>query len=279
MFAVWPQSLRPFSFKVKRDVVEGSVQTMQDVLAEGRRDIHGSDLLASVGLCSARDMAVLWITTWDAWIPSPLLCLCKRVWIKHIMKSKYFRRSSVIKKKNPSPFIRVSGAFKLQLLELWTSVSFLRKHRPRAFSSYSLQMGSVSCAFSLFPNDSFMCKICTTFEYRTQLTEIPCRIFSKGRKSCVLCAGLPAYSGGLATDPDGAFSGHQSARGHEDVAEVRQPVWKERTFGESTHSFIPPFSTAYFSESAFRYGTNKACTYSMRIYYIFNRRFELSANK
>lgn len=48
----------------------------------------------------------------------------------------------------------------------------------------------------------------------------------------MFCAGLPANSGGLAKDPYGAISGHQSPRGHEDMAEVCQPVWKEWTSGK-----------------------------------------------
>lgn len=45
-------------------------------------------------------------------------------------------------------------------------------------------------------------------------------------------AGLSAYRGGLAEDPDGQVAGHQSARGHEDLVEVCQPLWEEWTSGQ-----------------------------------------------
>lgn len=43
--------------------------------------------------------------------------------------------------------------------------------------------------------------------FRTQQNTV---IFPIRKESCVLCAGLPANSGGLAEDPDGPFSSHQS---------------------------------------------------------------------
>lgn len=49
---------------------------------------------------------------------------------------------------------------------------------------------------------------------------------------CSVFPGLPADRGGLAEDPDGALSGHQSTRRHEDVAEVCQPLREERTTGK-----------------------------------------------
>lgn len=44
--------------------------------------------------------------------------------------------------------------------------------------------------------------------------------------------GLSAHRGGLAEDPDGAIAGHQPPRRHEDLAQVRQPVRKERAPGQ-----------------------------------------------
>lgn len=44
--------------------------------------------------------------------------------------------------------------------------------------------------------------------------------------------GLSAYRRGLAKDPDGQVSCHKPPWRHEDLAEVCQPLWKERTPGQ-----------------------------------------------
>ena len=49
---------------------------------------------------------------------------------------------------------------------------------------------------------------------------------------CVYVAGLPEDSGRLAEDTDGALTGHQPARGHANLAEIRQPLWQEWPSGE-----------------------------------------------
>lgn len=54
---------------------------------------------------------------------------------------------------------------------------------------------------------------------------------------CFVFPGLPANRGGLAEDPDGALSGHQSTWRHEDMAEVCQPLREERTTGK-IHSSV-----------------------------------------
>ena len=50
--------------------------------------------------------------------------------------------------------------------------------------------------------------------------------------SLVNIPGLPAYCGGLAENPHGAVTRRQPSRGHEDLAQVRKPVWQEWQAGE-----------------------------------------------
>lgn len=59
--------------------------------------------------------------------------------------------------------------------------------------------------------------------------------------------GLSAYCRGLAKDPDGQISCHQPPWRHEDLAKVRQPVWKERAPGQYLWRAPPHFLSPFFS--------------------------------
>lgn len=51
-------------------------------------------------------------------------------------------------------------------------------------------------------------------------------------------SGLSAHCRGLAEDPNGQISGHQPPRRHEDLVEICQSLWQERTPGEYSDMFV-----------------------------------------
>lgn len=78
--------------------------------------------------------------------------------------------------------------------------------------------------------------------------EVPLFKGSNKRVMCLTCVslvlvfffppGLSAYRRGLAKDPDGQISCHKPPWRHEDLAEVCQPLWKERTPGQYIDSIV-----------------------------------------